>query len=106
MSEKTEMLDLAIKALKANRLKYIHLPNRLFQKNPYPLLKHFPDLTFAYKGKTYMREYGLPGNNKERKVKQFQYMKEWNEQGVNIAMIYSQQDLLKDFEQIGLINGN
>ena len=104
MSEKTEMFDKAVGILKARGLKYIHLPNRLFKKNYNNAeYKSFPDLMFCWQNKTYMREYGIPGRNKDRKQAQWEYMYHWSLEGVDIKIIWSQEYLMKDFKQIGLI---
>jgi hypothetical protein len=40
-------------------------------------LTSFPDVIFLYKGKFYMREFGIPGRHMDRKEKQEVEMMKW-----------------------------
>lgn len=104
MTEKP-LQDRYIELLQTLRVPYIHIPNRAFKGKYTPLkcLKDFPDLDFQFNGKRYMREFGIKGRNKDRKILQFEKMLEYEKRGADIKIIETENELKADWLLIGLI---
>jgi len=108
MPEKDLMQNYAEDILKQCKVQFLHIPNSTFKggKKRSSNLTNLPDLMFAYKNKFYMREFGIPGSHEPRKHKQWLKMQKWNRQApriVDIKMVWSRDELIEDFKQIGLI---
>ena len=104
VTEKKELHDYAVGILNKRQIPYIHIPNRIFKgKYGKSNLKYFPDIMFAYNGRVFQREFGLPKRHTERKEKQLLLMRQWEANGVDIKIIYSRDKLEDDFKNIGVM---
>lgn len=58
--------------------------------------KYFADVMFCFQGRCYLREFGVPGANKDRKAKQLERLYHWTTQGGCDTLIVTDMQLAID----------
>jgi hypothetical protein len=105
MTTELPIQKLYTNALDANKIEWIHIPNRTFRGKyrPPENLCLLPDIIFLYKGTLFMREVGVRGRHLDRKGQQHDRMMRWASQGADILIVTSEEGAMDDLENIGLI---
>jgi hypothetical protein len=97
MTEK-DLAAYFVNELKSRDIPYIHIPNRTFKGYAFSGgLKDLPDYTFPYNGKVYMVELGIGNRHSDRKKRQMEVMRKWEDTGCVSTHLFTTLEHVKIF---------